>query len=379
MHESFIVVGMLTVVFGCTPEHGEGSLEAAMGRFGFGQGVCGEALREEFQNGYHAFLSTNCNSCHILGGEGKGAFADNDVRLAFDVFAAVGFAKVSEFAVNPSHKSPYTGEQHAGVIEELKTSWTAAETQYNECLLESQTNNGDDGTVNPIQNTGPRQITIEKPIAATDTYAVKSFDLGTEMDAGQPTYAGARLEVEVRTFTSATGETSYNFRNPKLTAGAQALEISDLRIALNGQVYEAGTTWQTLKRKVPANDNRTLSSGVIIREGAIQPTDKMGFSLGSIATTTFNPAKFSQLVGTGGIFAQNCVGCHSGGTLSGGLNITNYQDMINHFVVIPFDPEGSILLSRMNNPGNPMPQSGLLPEAQRKSVEDWILDGAPNN
>lgn len=366
------------IMSGCAPTHSDGSLDSSGEQLGYGRGVCGALLRAEFESGYRPFLQANCINCHVSGGEGKGAFADNNLELSYDAFSGAGFQKVSEFAVNPSHKAPYTGSQHSGVMDSTRASWLEVEIQYNECLTNNRRNDDDPPPGDPPPST-PRLVTIEKVISATSSYVVKNFDLETEMAPGNSTFVGAKLQLEVRSFSTPTGEMNYNFRNPKLFAGGIALQITDLRISINGIIYEEGTTWKSVNRKIPANQNRDLSTGVLIREGLIKDSDTMGLSIGALVTTTFSPARFSQLVASGGTFSRACVGCHGANNPRAGLNILNYQDMLNHFVFVPFDPASGSLLSRMNNGTNPMPPSGLVPVAERQAIEDWILDGAPNN
>jgi mono/diheme cytochrome c family protein len=371
-------LGISFLMAGCAPTHSDGSLDSSGEQLGYGRGVCGALLRAEFESGYRPFLQANCINCHVSGGEGKGAFADSNIELSYDAFSGTGFQKVSDFAVNPSHKAPYTGSQHSGVIDSTRASWLEVEIQYNECLTNNQRNDDDPPLGDSPPNT-PRLATVEKVISATSSYVLQVFDLETEMAPGNSTFAGAKLQLEVRSFTTPTGEMNYNFRNPKLSAGGIALQITDLRIVINGIIYEEGTTWKSVNRKIPANQSRDLSTGVLIREGLIKDSDTMGLSFGALVTTTFNPTRFSQLVASGGTFSRACVGCHGASNPRAGLNILNYQDMLNHFVFVPFDPTSGSLLSRMNNATNPMPPSDLVPVAERQAIEDWILDGAPNN
>ena len=78
-----------------------------------------------------------------------------------------------------------------------------------------------------------------------------------------------------------------------------------------------------------------------------------------------------------GVFGQNCVACHSGNNIRGNLNIGSYASISAK--IVPGNPGASILYNRMNSAANPMPQSGLLAQADRDKVRLWILQGALNN
>lgn len=75
------------------------------------------------------------------------------------------------------------------------------------------------------------------------------------------------------------------------------------------------------------------------------------------------------------IFQQVAASCH--GT-SGGLSLETYEGTMK--VVVPGDPEGSLLYQRLKGQGGPvMPPSGPLPEAQIQLIYQWIKQGAKNN
>ncbi|WP_413293677.1 hypothetical protein ACLSU7_01095 [Bdellovibrio sp. HCB185ZH] len=77
---------------------------------------------------------------------------------------------------------------------------------------------------------------------------------------------------------------------------------------------------------------------------------------------------FTQLASSGGVFATSCFACHKAGSASAGLDLTNYSQA---------KAAASKIKSRMNNSSKPMPTSGLLPQAQRTLVDNWIAAGTP--
>ncbi len=372
-----LLFGVVLEYNGCVPQHSEGSYEYFNGQLGLGSGGCGSILQQEFTQGYRGFLQTNCSNCHISGGQGKGAFADSSIKVAYSAFMGAGNQKISEFATNPSHQPPYTGNQHSSSISNLQSSWMTAQTKYDECILNSQNRTPDNQTSDDLGN---RRTTKEKPIGATTDYTLKTFDLATEIISPQSFLSGVKIEVAVKRDSAVSNETSYLFRNPKLYAGGQALEIKDLRLIINGTLYTGGTTWENVSRKVPVQDNRLLSSGVLIYQGVLSATDTFALSIKSIEPTSFNPPTYTQLISANGILGKNCISCHTANNARGSLNMNNYDEMINHFVIIPFDINSSLLVERIENSSNPMPPNGsLLSSDQIQSLKDWILDGAPKN
>ncbi len=82
------------------------------------------------------------------------------------------------------------------------------------------------------------------------------------------------------------------------------------------------------------------------------------------------------------IFQANCTVCHPP---YGGLDLTSYENIMSGgqsgAVVVPGDPNGSLLLQRIN--GNVTPQMPLggnpLPASDIQLISDWIAEGALNN
>ncbi len=83
------------------------------------------------------------------------------------------------------------------------------------------------------------------------------------------------------------------------------------------------------------------------------------------------------------IFDRDCKVCH--GSL-GGWDGSNYEAVMttgnNAPVVIPGDPDGSLLIQKMlgtQTEGSMMPPSGALPNSEIQIIIDWIRDGALDN
>ena len=83
------------------------------------------------------------------------------------------------------------------------------------------------------------------------------------------------------------------------------------------------------------------------------------------------------------IFDGRCVGCHVG-AIQGGLRLDNYFLMMlggnSGQVVIPFEPDSSILVQRIEGilPRMPLVGDPLTPE-QIDLIRQWIAEGAVEN
>lgn len=72
------------------------------------------------------------------------------------------------------------------------------------------------------------------------------------------------------------------------------------------------------------------------------------------------------------IMFNNCTTCHGGSIPSAGLKLTTYEEVRQSI-------ERGNLLERISDAANPMPQSGLLPPAQRTLIKQWADEGFPQN
>lgn len=75
------------------------------------------------------------------------------------------------------------------------------------------------------------------------------------------------------------------------------------------------------------------------------------------------------------ILQNTCIGCHSGGAPSGGINLSTYDGVRNVAL------NGRLVGAISHDPGySPMPQGGaMLPECKISQIQAWIDAGAPNN
>jgi mono/diheme cytochrome c family protein len=67
------------------------------------------------------------------------------------------------------------------------------------------------------------------------------------------------------------------------------------------------------------------------------------------------------------ILANRCASCHSGNNPHGGLDFTNFCDILNHWQRIDARAVQGI--------PSPMPQAGLIPQEERNKIVEWIKTG----
>ena len=84
------------------------------------------------------------------------------------------------------------------------------------------------------------------------------------------------------------------------------------------------------------------------------------------------------------VFRANCSipGCHSGGSPSGNLNLSDsvaYDRLFAKHEIDTLNPPKSILYIQMNSTGTPMPPTGRLGDYEVELVLKWIQQGAKNN
>ena len=89
------------------------------------------------------------------------------------------------------------------------------------------------------------------------------------------------------------------------------------------------------------------------------------------ACDTLSPTTYTTHLAP--ILQSNCVGCHSGGSPSGGILLTNYTEVLA-------SANSGKLIPSVNRTGSfPMPPSGALTKCQIRQFERWNLNGKPQN
>ncbi len=248
-------------------------------------------LSSFFQRSYHPFLQTNCNSCHVQGGVGKGAFADPDLGVAWNAFSLVGFSKVSEYAVNPSHNPPYSGTQHQETIDNLVLSWANAEVENELCRTGAAV---DDGRT---FNDAEWYQTRSKPIGITSLTGTSTitFDLAQDLLPGAmaaPNLTGARFRLRFAV-REITGAPYYMVSNPvlDLTNSNTDLDLEGLRVKINGRWIDDQTTFTLLRTQTRRGEGRDVivSSGVLNALGTLRSSDVVSVAFRRLDPVTLPP------------------------------------------------------------------------------------------
>jgi|GEM_PF-3404658 len=363
-----LCLGFSVMFVGCSAFKGDGRVTSASIK-----GSCSDSLKAVFATTYQPFLTANCAGCHGDGGIGRGAFASSNVTQAFEEFQLRGYQLVGDRALSAAHQPPFTGPQLQPDIDAIIPQWEVGLAEVAGC-------DDSDGDI-PLPDDEPLPTSAtytssSQVIGATEDVKTMTWDLSTEIElpAGT-TRPGASFSVDIQTDTSPTGTTSYLFLNPVLTTGGESLRIAYVEIFINGDFMGNASTYRGIDRYVPANDQRELSQTTMVVPFEFAATDTLQIAFGILDPADFNPSTFTQL--TDDIFTQSCNGCHSAANPAGGLDMTDYNGMLAQYIAIPYSLAGSEVYKRMNDEANPMPPAGLLPEAQRNSVRDWIRDGAP--
>ena len=99
--------------------------------------------------------------------------------------------------------------------------------------------------------------------------------------------------------------------------------------------------------------------------------DECGICNGNGSTCNISYSNFVQ-----DIFNTHCINCH--GT-SGGLNLSNYTNLMSGNTVVPFDYFSSELWIRINSGQMPPPGNNELTQNQIDLIAQWINEGAKNN
>lgn len=201
---------------------------------------------------------------------------------------------------------------------------------------------GGSGTTDPNYDgkAAGNLITTQKNIVTAGTApTTMTWNLGTELESGAA-LAGASVSVQIARFEPADGSTPVYFvSNPTLTAGAQALDIVDLRVGVDGVRNDVSTTFQGLNAVVAARATSVLSPATLVHEIGAGNQHRLSLHFrklwpnGVAVPTTPTPTPPPVLSGAN-LYAQHCLGCH--GTLANSTKRgRTAQQIVNSFTTAP--------------------------------------------
>ncbi len=252
-----------------------------------------------FNKGYHQLLMSKCSQCHTLGGQGKGSFADPDLKTAFAGFQLNGYDKISKNAVSELHNAPYTGLHNSAAISELREQWELYQKEKVNCEGSTSNTSSAIAKLDPNYTTTSQNITpltseiIERTINGTKTpikvfnsvklsWKINDSEIFQLKDIALPKLVNASISISVTGYITAAGETAYLFTMPTLTSGDQSVRIKGITLKLNGQPVRYTNTFEFIDESVYKNTTALLYSGSLLAVGHIGDNDNLSLQIGLI-------------------------------------------------------------------------------------------------
>ncbi|UOF02059.1 hypothetical protein [Bdellovibrio reynosensis] len=349
--------------------------------------LCEDQLYAKFGSGYYVFLKNNCASCHNGDHEAPG-FASKNSLMSYQVFKDKGYQLISTNALSAAHNPPYTGTHHTGTISSLKTEWESAVNSWVDCKGGSVANNS-------VVTGYKTNAAILENKANAAYWGALSWNMSTAAD--MPTNAAKfplSIKIEAQVAMVSGNQVGYAVRNPimSLTTGTQKYRVKGLFFYVNDKLLDSATVYRNIDAVICAGTPVNLApvgNAQLLVLSSIKATDKFALQFSSIekvdatakcGTTSTEtvpvdntPAtvSFTQLVSNDpklGVFKSQCLSCHTGAGARAGLDLTNYNAA---------KAKASVILTRINDAGSPMPTNGLMSSAMRAVVEKWVSTGAP--
>lgn len=216
---------------------------------------CETILQEAYRDTFYNFTQENrCFHCHVPGGAGKSAFAQENYVAGMDAFIGVGVDKFSIKALS-DHQSGYTGTHLKPSLDTNKDIWMAAIDGYNAC-----------GT-DQIDNNVKKFVTSAKLIdlfdasgnlkVPEDEFQVRTWNLEDEEFAANA--IGATFSISVMSTTKFKGIPIYVFTFPTLKTTNQTITVLGISVLINGQKL-GRTTFDFKTVTLPPHSNIRLSN-----------------------------------------------------------------------------------------------------------------------
>jgi len=272
---------------------GASTSDSTTGNGGTGSGLCEQDLKNLFDRGWHKFLQTNCAICHS-NGPGKGRFANSDLNIAYTDFMAVGFTKVSNNAVSPTHNPPYSGVQNTEAVNTLKVEWQNGLTENAKCT--------GDTSLLPVESQADKISlkTSEQVIGlAKDgdkkviTWTINSDLTRVKGTDPLPNIPGGKIAITVTRLTNSSGATYYDFSVPTLYGASVDTRVQGIFVNLNGFLLNYPTTFSYVDKSIrqgSMNDvTGLISIGTLVAPKVILSTDTVSLSFINITQVILPP------------------------------------------------------------------------------------------
>ncbi len=338
---------------------------------------CDSLLKQTYQATYFPLLSTSCNSCHA------NSQGSTNLEVSFATFNLKGKPLIDLQA-----SAPHSGNNLnlSSQITSLQNAWSRGLAAQQNCLatLSSQ----GVGSLSFNSKTIPG---IETTLNAPDKFISVEWDLDSEVPTSQKNLYHMIFKIDVRYAVSNSTPIGFEFRNPNLrlkSSGGDAKQIVGVHLNLDGHIQNSVTTYQDTSVPITNTSETAMfpnaADAVIAYAGTSNQT-LIGFNFDRILsgnssvdpnlsgqpTSTPPPITFSLLNSSSAmysVFTNNCVNCHNSGNAAGGLDITNYQSVSG---------QATRIQSRMSNVNSPMPPSGVISQAQRDLISNWMSKAMP--
>ena len=350
--------------------------------------TCNDAvLQELYKNSFHTFLrSKTCVGCH--GGASAVAgqpppIASADINVAYSAFKLKVGSYLNMALTNNASSSAHNGAgsvDFASQVQGYNTAWNDA-VKVN-CVSSSP------GGVDPGAMMSTKQASMTLAANASMRYSFNLHEVSPLPSS--PSLTGMTLSVQVQAASATTPQDGYFISAMRLTTSTDGLAIAGFKIAINGEVYEEGSTFSADHVDIPAGMSEyPVTIGTMFIPMTRAAGDKISISIQAIAAPTIRQngaipdpkaaaPTYSEIPRFSELIAPGCASCHNSVFKTAGLNILDPAKVMTY---VGATSAASPLFRKLsaNTTSNVMPPApDRLTTAELNFVKAWIDGGAPN-
>ncbi|MCB0357133.1 MAG: hypothetical protein KDD40_09005, partial [Bdellovibrionales bacterium] len=224
------------------------------GVLGLSSANCSPYLKAAFNSDVYPYAITNCATCHVPNGPGKGKFADTDRENAWAEFSVISnvTTKFYNNSISTSHAPGVSGPQLESAVTTVRQ---ALETAEAECL---QSVGGGVPGVAVVTNA------TEIGLDVGDQRKTISWVLNSEVS---PTVnsSGAIFFIDIQ----ATSANYYVISRPRIRTLGDDIHVKGINILINGSLYELATLYHGIDVVVPAGTGEETAVGLLSEQAVI--------------------------------------------------------------------------------------------------------------
>ncbi|MEO0336947.1 MAG: hypothetical protein AAF202_11155 [Pseudomonadota bacterium] len=358
---------------------------------------CEKKQLQAFEKSFYPFLKKKCSTCHS-NGPGIGKFANSNAVQAWIDFSSIGKVKIIDQALNASHQPGYTGPSNQSAIQNADEAYSLEESAFALCQSQSQQS---------CELGGSRYGLKTKPKGMKYSEQWNTMEYDYPLDFVEPVeeFNGkvTQFSIQYRLYNNNGKTVGYQLRRPKLKT-TEDMKVEGLRIDYNFEIDPYLTTYINMNGYVSKSDDNLIESesetlGIVFDDSIDEiQLNHLAISLDGIEFKSkperdviddddddtpieeIPDTSYTELTSNGGLFKQNCSGCHSPqGGRQPHITSSNLATLKSGGYIKGGDSLGSKIYQRMTDPVAPMPPSGVLPSLQRRTIKKWIDDGAKAN